>query len=137
MSVSISHKGIITAVGKDTVTVAISPSAEDCDGCAISKLCTKNESVEIYYTNPGKDLIGKCATIEISSSSQNKAVTFMLAIPIFLLVVAMLLSVKCGLSELWSAVISIACVAVWYLGIYVISRKVFSKQSVTISSIDT
>lgn len=137
MSVGISHKGTITAVGKNTVTVAITTSAEDCDGCAISQLCAKKETVQVYYKNPGKDLIGKHVTIEISSSSQSKAVLIMLAIPIFIMVAAMLVSVAYGLSELTSAIISLASVAVWYLGVYLISKKTFSRQSVTISSMDS
>lgn len=136
MSVSISHKGTIIAVGKNTVTVAISPSAEDCDGCAISQLCSKKETVEVYYNNPGSDLIGKCATIEISSSSQTKAIVLMLAIPIFIMVAAMLISVKCGLSEMLAAVASIMCVGLWYLCIYLTTRNSVSRPSVTVSSID-
>lgn len=137
MSVGISHKGTITAVGKNTVTVAITTSAEDCDGCAISQLCAKKETVEVFYKNPDKDLIGKHVTIEISSSSQSKAVLIMLAIPIFIMVAAMLVSVACGVSELNSALISLAGVIIWYLGVYLISKKTFSRQSVTIASIDS
>ncbi len=137
MSVGISHKGTIIAVGKNTVTVAITTSAEDCDGCAISQLCAKKETVEVYYNNPGKDLIGKHVTIEISPSSQTKAVIIMLAVPIFIMVAAMLISVACGLSEMTSAIISLGGVAIWYLGVYFISKKTFSRQSISISSLDS
>lgn len=122
----ITHRGIITKISDDRVTVSISSDSSECSGCAISAMCMKSEEIEISYPHPTLSLIGKKVRVEAQAGLQRKGTLLFFIIPILLLIFTIMLSYAIGMSEALSSAISTAAVALWYLILYIIRVRINS-----------
>lgn len=123
MGFSIIHKGIITAVGNDTVTVNITPANNDCSGCAIAAMCNKGENITLNYPHPSNDLLGRKVELRVTQRSRVNAILLMLVIPIVLLVSVLAVAVGLGCTELFASLISLASVPIWYFMLFILKKR--------------
>lgn len=117
----ISHEGRIVEITPEFTTVEIL-SVSACASCSAKSLCglseTATKAVSVP-TNPYSDYkVGDEVLVMMKKTLGFKAVWISYVIPLLILMILILsLSPVIG-HEIWTALISIAAVAVYYLGIY-------------------
>lgn len=125
----ITHQGIITRVSRPegTVTVNISPEATECNGCAISGLCSKREEIDVPYTNPTDAMIGRHVTVGTEVATQRRGIVLFFVIPILLLVGVLYVCMACGMGDAVASVVSIGAIAVWYVILFALRVRIQSE----------
>lgn len=122
--------GIVTSVGSDTVNVKIQ-SCSACHQCAAKGFCGLSETQEreISVATPDAKAykIGEEVLIGLNGSLGFKAVFYCYAVPLFLLVAAIVLCRILGLSEFSSGICGIFVLIPYYLGVFLLKNKLKSK----------
>lgn len=136
MGAVVTHKGIIVGVGADSVRVRLGDEGQDCGACALAALCSKPQEVEIPWRHPTADLVGRHAVLTISEASHWQAIALFLAIPVAILVVGAILCAAWEVTEAYTALIDLGCVALWFAILYMCRGKLNKKERIRIQSID-
>lgn len=119
--VRVTHEGVITSIGETSYQVEIiSQSAcAECHAkgvCSVSDRKTKVVDVPLTIGNMSAHYeVGDKVLVTLSSSMGFKAVIYAYGVPLVLLLVAMLVSSLCGLSELYVGLTGIGVVIFYYL----------------------
>lgn len=128
------HHGTITRIGNGKLSVTIASSA-DCSGCAVKSVChpsgKTDAPVEIEATIPVSMQShtfreGDKTEVAITTSGRMRAVALALALPCLLLIVAALITLWVGASQIAVAFCGIIAVAVYYIIIYILRRRLFA-----------
>lgn len=122
-TVRVTHEGVITSVGEYSYQVEIT-SKSACAECHAKGVCSASEqekkTVEVPLTignmSAGYE-VGERVLVTLSSSMGFKAVIYAYGVPLVLLLVAMLVSSLCGLSELYVGLVGIGVVIIYYLAL--------------------
>lgn len=121
MSEQITHEGIVEDISKAMVRVRIVQNSA-CSACKVATYCTSSESKEKLIDVPCLEAdnysIGQKVTIIGSSSIGMKAVLLAFAIPSVLLLAAIVISIRCGMSELLAAGMGVAVLIPYYIILY-------------------
>lgn len=123
---SISHKGKIISISPKTTAVEfISSSA--CASCHAAGLCGmgeyKEKVVEVPTSPYSSHSVGDEVEVVLESSMGLKAVWIAYVVPVLLLMAAILIATKLNLGELFSALIGIGVVALYYFVIWLFRGK--------------
>lgn len=122
----ISHRGrVIEITPLVTKVEIISESA--CSSCHAKGLCSLGDSKSkiVEVTTRGWDnlSVGQEVEVTLKASMGHKAVWIAYAAPLVVMVLALLISLELGVSELISGLIAIACIAVYYFVIWLFRGK--------------
>ncbi len=129
------QSGKILAVTHDTIRIGFVASSA-CSSCSARAKCGMSESSEREIEIPtpsGEDYkVGDSVQIAISSQMGTISVVVAYVLPLIVLMVMLSVLITLGLNEGLSALISIAGVAVYYIGIYLNRAKLENKIKFTI-----
>lgn len=128
----ITHEGIITRISDNTVTVSITPKADECSGCAVTMMCGKNDKLTIPSRHHNRYTIGQRVTIGMQVGVQRKATLLFFIVPIAVLLGSLVLSLYAGVEEWASALISMVATAGWYGLLYICRVKMKTIAEVVI-----
>lgn len=128
----ITHEGIITQVSDETVTVSITPKADECNGCAVTMMCGRNEKLEIHTRHSKRYSRGQHVTIGVQVGVQRKATLLFFIVPIVVLLGSLTISTYGGMEEWASALISMGATTGWYGIMYACRLKMKTIVEVSI-----
>ncbi|MDR2839817.1 MAG: SoxR reducing system RseC family protein [Paludibacter sp.] len=129
MSKEIEHSGIVTKINKQIIQVEIMQQSA-CSACDAKKSCTmadaKQKTIDIENNNYNIKL-GDEVIISGSSRIGYYAVFLAFAIPVFLIVAALLVGTALQLQEWISAIIAIASICIYFLILKIFNTKINNK----------
>lgn len=117
MASQISHTATVTAIGPQSVTVAID-GGSSCVGCRVSLLCGHNEDTIIQVVNvadPKCFTVGEAVSITATATSIWKAIIIGLMIPCVILLSLLLGCLLAGIGTVSAVLITFAAIAVYYI----------------------
>ncbi len=125
---NISHQGIIERVENRTYFVRITAQSA-CAACHAKGFCTTLDSKEKIMQVPAQPVDsyqeGDAVMVSIRPSAGTKAVVFAYLIPVLLLLLTILIAAN-YLSEIYSALLALGILAVYYLVLSAFRRKMNS-----------
>lgn len=119
--VRVTHEGVITSIGENSIQVEIinKSACAECHAkgvCSASDEKTKVVDVPLTIGNMSAHYeVGDKVLVTLASSLGFKAVIYAYGVPLVLLLVTMLVSSLCGLSELYVGLTGIGVVLFYYL----------------------
>lgn len=132
MGQMITHKGKIAKISDDTVTVAISPEADECSGCAVSVMCGKQEKIEVPVRHPEMYRIGQPVTVGMHVGVQRRGTLLFFVMPVAILLAALGVTVSAGAEDWVVALVSLGAVIFWYALLYALRMQVRTEVKVNI-----
>lgn len=125
--------GIITAVGKHTVTVTFKRS-EACGGCAVRNFCHAGNDgenkVEIKVVDASSYRVGERVTLTISEKSAVYAAFIAYALPLVLTLAGLFIPLAAGAGEDTAAFSTLAAPALYYLLLFFFRRHIGAKTEI-------
>ena len=135
MAEQIVHPGTVTAVTPQTLTVGFTSHAA-CGSCKAAGLCTmaeaREKAVEVPNVYGDRYAVGDEVQIVFRSTMGMKAVWLCYAIPVVILLAAVLGAIHLGLSEPLSGLTGIGAVALWYFGLWLLRGKLNNEHIFTL-----
>ena len=124
----VKHTGEIVRKQGNTVYVKMTVNSA-CSECHARGVCGVDESkekiVEVECTSVEEYNIGEKVEVALQSGSMGaKSVVLAYVVPFFLLTVALVLAIVAGASEGMAVVISLVCVAAYYLVLYFMQDRI-------------
>jgi len=133
MAESIAHPGKVTAVSAETVTVSFTTRSA-CASCHAASLCTMSDVKDKTATVPNlygsRYKVGDQVEVELGSELGLKAALIAYALPVLVLLGAVLILSGLGVPELWSGLAGIGAVALYYLILKCFFKGLLAKQYV-------
>lgn len=130
MSEYIEHQGTIMEMSEGHTVVRISQNSA-CSACSIAHLCKSSDSqeklVDVYGPVPGGMEVGASVQIVGTTRQSLWAVLWAYVLPLVLLVAVLAFLLRLTGSELLSALVVLAVLAVYYLFLYMM-RDRFSRE---------
>ncbi len=124
----VKHTGVIVRKQGNTVYVKMTVNSA-CSECHARGVCGVDESkekiVEVECASVEEYNIGEKVEVALQSGSMGaKSVVLAYVVPFFLLTVALALAIVAGASEGMAVVISLVCVAAYYLVLYFMQDRI-------------
>lgn len=132
MGTMILHKGKIAKITEDTVTVSISTNADECNGCAVTLMCGKQEKLEIPTEHADRFKIGQPVTVGMQVGVQRRGTLLFFVMPMLILIATLFITLQAGVQEWASAVISLSAAGVWYALLFACRTRIRTKAEVVI-----
>ncbi len=122
---SVSHEGVVKAVGDGYATVEIL-NRSACSACHARSACTaadlKVKTVEARFYGEAPS-VGSKVTVLMEKRLAVKAVVISYAVPLAILLILLLSLLFLGVSEPLSALVSVAAAAVYFSVIYLMRHR--------------
>lgn len=123
---SISHTGTITAVGKGTIEVAVRPEGA-CGSCHARTVCgasgNEDRKMTVPVINSADFSEGETVEVSIEKTMGVKAVLLAYVTPFVIMFAVLLIMLQTGFSELSAGISALAAVALWYMVLGMLRRK--------------
>ena len=131
MSDTAEHKGIVTEVTDDIVRVKIE-SLSACASCHAKTMCSLSDKTDKFIDVRRSKLrneyqVGDEVTVSASSGKGLLAVVLGYVIPAIVAIVAIIVCIFLGFSELISSITAICLIAVYYFALYLFRSKLNNK----------
>ena len=131
MSDTAEHKGIVTEVTDDIVRVKIE-SLSACASCHAKTMCSLSDKTDKFIDVGRSKLrneyqVGDEVTVSASSGKGLLAVVLGYVIPAIVAIVAIIVCISLGFSELISSITAICLIAVYYFALYLFRSKLNNK----------
>ena len=130
MSSTLQHRGVVTRVEAQTVTVSVVAQSA-CAGCHAKGICGESgaERVIVVKTPRAAEYsVGESVVVALQRQSMALvSVVWGYVVPLVVLLVVLFGSVALGLSDGIAALSTILAVVIYYVGLYV-ARRVFERK---------
>ena len=130
MSSALQHRGVVTSVNADAVTVSVMVESA-CAGCHAKGICGESGAERIIrVVTPDASAYSVDDRVVVALKRQSMAmssVAWGYIVPLVVLLVALFGSVALGFSDGVAAIASIVSVAIYYAGLY-LTRKIFERK---------
>ena len=130
MSSALQHRGVVTSVDADAVTVSVMAESA-CAGCHAKGICGESGAERIIrVVTPDASAYSVDDRVVVALKRQSMAMSSVVwgyIVPLLVLLVALFGSVALGFSDGVAAIASIVSVAIYYAGLYLI-RKIFERK---------
>lgn len=130
MSSALQHRGVVTSVDADAVTVSVIAESA-CAGCHAKGICGESGAERIIrVVTPDASAYSAGDRVVVALMNQSMAMSSVVwgyMLPLVVLLVVLFGSVALGFSDGISAVVSIVAVAIYYAGLY-LARRVFERK---------
>ncbi|MBO7282244.1 MAG: SoxR reducing system RseC family protein [Alistipes sp.] len=130
MSSALQHRGVVTSVDADAVTVSVIAESA-CAGCHAKGICGESGAERIIrVVTPDASEYSAGDRVVVALMNQSMAMSSVVwgyMLPLVVLLVVLFGSVALGFSDGISAVVSIVAVAIYYAGLY-LARRVFERK---------
>lgn len=122
----IKHNAVVKAVDAGVVRVTIVQSSA-CSGCAARKMCNSSEAkekdVDVLTSNAERYRVGQEVVLEGRLSDGRYAAIVAYGLPLLLLLVILVVSIKLTGNEVQGALFALASVALYYIVIFLFFRQ--------------
>lgn len=130
MSSALQHRGVVTSVDADAVTVSVIAESA-CAGCHAKGICGESGAervIRVMTPDASEYRTGDRVVVALKRQSMAmSSVVWGYMLPLVVLLVVLFGSVALGFSDGISAVVSIVAVAIYYAGLY-LARRVFERK---------
>ena len=130
MSSALQHRGVVTSVEAQAVTVSVMAQSA-CAGCHAKGICGESgaERIIVVKTSKASEYsVGESVVVALQRQSMALAsVVWGYVVPLVVLLAVLFGCVALGLSDGVAALSTIAAVAVYYVGLY-LARRVFERK---------
>ena len=130
MSSALQHRGVVTSVEAQAVTVSVMAQSA-CAGCYAKGICGESgaERIIVVKTSKASEYsVGESVVVALQRQSMALAsVVWGYVVPLVVLLAVLFGCVALGLSDGVAALSTIAAVAVYYVGLY-LARRVFERK---------
>lgn len=130
MSSALQHRGVVTSVDADAVTVSVMAEST-CAGCHAKGICGESGAERIIrVVTPDASAYSVDDRVVVALKRQSMAMSSVVwgyIVPLVVLLVALFGSVALGFSDGVAAIASIVSVAIYYAGLY-LTRKIFERK---------
>ena len=130
MSSALQHRGVVTSVDADAVTVSVMAESA-CAGCHAKGICGESGAERIIrVVTPDASAYSVDDRVVVALKRQSMAMSSVVwgyIVPLVVLLVALFGSVALGFSDGVAAIASIVSVAIYYAGLYM-TRKIFERK---------
>lgn len=130
MSSALQHRGVVTGVEAQAVTVSVMAQSA-CAGCHAKGICGESGAERIIVVKASKASeysVGESVVVALQRQSMALAsVVWGYVVPLVVLLAVLFGCVALGLSDGVAALSTIAAVAVYYVGLY-LARRVFERK---------
>ena len=130
MSSALQHRGVVTSVDADAVTVSVMAESA-CAGCHAKGICGESGAERIIrVVTPDASAYSVDDRVVVALKRQSMAMSSVVwgyIVPLLVLLVALFGSVALGFSDGVAAIASIVSVAIYYAGLY-LTRKIFERK---------
>ena len=127
MSVNIiRHDGVVQEISERVVLVRITQQPA-CAACRAASHCHAAENKEKIITVHGSYphlQVGDKVTVTAPSSQGHKAVMWAFSLPLLLLLAVLVVAIAAGASELLAVILAIATIAIYYLALYMLRKRI-------------
>ena len=122
---TITHEAVVKAVDGERICVTIVQSSA-CSGCAARRMCNSAESkekdVEVFTSEAAAYRVGEPVLLEGQLSDGRRAALIAYALPLLLLLVALVVGLQLSGSETIGALCSLVAVGLYYLIVFLFFR---------------
>ncbi|MCC8088825.1 MAG: SoxR reducing system RseC family protein [Rikenellaceae bacterium] len=136
---SIKHTGKIIAIYGPTIEILMEPQSA-CAGCKAKSVCGMDEDkgsiIILDDIHAGSYSVGEDVIVSMKQSMGLKAVMYIYMVPFILLLGMVIILLQLGLGELFSGLISLAIVAIYYFILYLHRRKIEKEINFVIEKSD-
>lgn len=130
MSSVLQHRGVVTSVEAQAVTVSVMAQSA-CAGCHAKGICGESgaERIIVVKTSKASEYsVGESVVVALQRQSMALAsVVWGYVVPLVVLLAVLFGCVALGLSDGVAALSTIVAVAVYYVGLY-LARRVFERK---------
>ena len=130
MSSALQHRGVVTSVEAQAVTVSVMAQSA-CAGCHAKGICGESgaERIIVVKTSKASEYsVGESVVVALQRQSMALAsVVWGYVVPLVVLLAVLFGCVALGLSDGVAALSTIVAVAVYYVGLY-LARRVFERK---------
>ena len=130
MSSALQHRGVVTSVDADAVTVSVMAESA-CAGCHAKGICGESGAeriIRVLTHDASEYSVGDSVVVALKRQSMAiSSVVWGYMLPLVVLVVVLFGSVALGFSDGVAAIVSILTVAIYYVGLY-LARRVFERK---------
>lgn len=134
----ISHRGRVLAVTPEITSVEII-SESACSACHAKGLCSMSEAEAKIVEVPTSGWVqyepGQEVEVSLKASMGHKAVWIAYVIPLFIMMAVLLALTSSGMEELYSGLLAIASVAVYYLLVWLLRNRLRNEYVFNIKQI--
>ncbi len=124
---AVKHDGVIVSIAPQSVSVKIESSSL-CAACHAKGACTaadKSEKIiEAVNLHNLKLEIGEHVTVTMKRSMGMRAVVISYVVPLIILLFLLLILQALQFEELWTGLISIVGVGMYYVGLFLFNKKI-------------
>ena len=132
------HKGNITKIDGNAITVKVLQLSA-CAHCEGKKFCTlaesKEKEVKISVNNPAEYSIGEEVEILVQKKQMFTAVLWAYVLPLILLFAGVSVGTALEMQEVHSALLGLLAVAVYYVFLFAINKKLSKSLEFKISKL--
>ena len=127
MTVDIRHEGVVNSIDGQKVTVRIL-QASACSGCQASRIChaaeQKEKLVEVDMVGAESLSVGQTVTVVAGERMGMTAVLLAFGVPLLLLMVALVWTIKVTGNEMVGAIASISVLIPYYLVLFLCRNRI-------------
>ena len=137
MSNEIRHKGIVTAIEKDKITVQISQSSA-CAVCKAAGHCSASESkekmIDVYHVNDIKTYhVGDTVDVIASQRIATNAVLLAFGIPFLIMITAIFITSRFTDNEAYMALAGLLSLIPYYVVLYFLRHRMTETFTFTVN----
>ena len=134
----IEHKGTVAFVGRNFVRVDIEVM-EACGSCASRKACAMGQGttreIMVYTDEAQRYSVGEVVNVSAKQSLGIVAVVLCYVLPLMVMIATLVVAIALGLSEGWSALISLGVTGLYYCLLWFFQNRLSKKVVFTINKI--
>ncbi len=123
----ITHQGHVVDVFGGGVDVSI-VSESACGSCGMKRACGMSESREktvTVYTPDWKNYqIGEAVTVSMTQGMGTRALLYVYALPVVVVLAALVVLIQCGVPELVSGLAALGILILYYAGVYLLRHRI-------------
>lgn len=123
----ITHPGDVVDVFGGGVDVSI-VSESACGSCGMKKACGMSESrektVTVYTPDWESYRIGETVTVSMTQGMGTRALLYVYALPVVVVLVALIVLTRSGVSELISGMAALGLLILYYTGVYLLRHRI-------------
>lgn len=129
----IEHTGIICSISEKGITVKITAHPA-CSGCYAAGICNASGTSEKYFYLPEQKGFQSGQSVKITTSLSNgyKALFLGYVVPLLILISTMAALVTAGFGELAAGVSSVTGIAIYYLTLFLVRKKIEKRMTFTL-----
>jgi len=133
------HTGKIVGINGSQVDVLMEPRSA-CAGCKAKAVCGMDENngsvISVEDIHADDYSVNEEVIVSIKQTLGIKAVFYVYVLPFLLVMITLIALIQSGISELFSGLMSLAVLAVYYFVLYLLRRKIEKEINFTIEKSD-